>query len=171
MNKSLAELWAGRNIRNPTPAPVLLKSKVMKRAILAFAVIVAVAAVISGSIYYYEANHDFSDWMSEPELGNYVKQVEAGRQGQANWQQGHWFTAVEGHWNDGVAEYRIRYGAAPSGALFSWRYFVNMDHDAFSKRIQELGATGFRLVYVDSFKLPDGTRRYQGVWHKIGSSN
>jgi hypothetical protein len=144
----------------------------MKSFIIATLVIVALAAGVGGYYYYDNANRDFTPWMSEPELSSYLKKFDSIKPaGAIPWENSHWLTAAEGRWHDGIEEYRIRYDTPPAGTVFVWRYYINMDQETFSKHIQELGGEGFVLVYHDSFKLPDGTRRYQAVWHKTGTES
>jgi hypothetical protein len=32
--------------------------------------------------------------------------------------------------------------------------------------MKEYEKAGFKLIHAQSFLIPDGTSRYQGVWHK-----
>lgn len=143
----------------------------MKRTFLALIIIAVVAGGILGGVCYFYSNRDFSPWMSETEMNLFLQKFNETKPGEEPWKSTHWVTAVQGRWSDGIAQYRIRSAAItfPRATPFAWRYFYKMDQATFSKTIQDLGDQGFALVDYHSFKLPDGTRRYQGVWHKIGS--
>ena len=142
----------------------------MKRVLITLAIIVVVAGGILGCLYYYNANRDFTEWMTERDLGIYLKQFDSIKPaGSVPWEKTHWITAAEGHWRNGAAEYRIRYADGPKDTPFIWYWFINMDQVTFSGKIQDYGKDGLKLVYSNSYRQPDGTRRYQGVWQKTGS--
>ena len=138
----------------------------MKRIIIALTIAIIVLASAQSYFTYVSANRDFTPWMSELELSLYVQKFDDTKPGQPDWKKSHWITAAEGRWYDGVAEYRIRTAEAPKGVEFAWFWFVDMDQAAFSKNIQDYSEKSYGLVYSNSYKLPDGTTRYQGVWHK-----
>jgi hypothetical protein len=138
----------------------------MKRLILALVIVVIVAASVLGYLYYDNANRDFTPWMSELELSLYMQKFDTIKPGQPDWKKTHWLTAAEGRWHDGIAEYRIRYADVPKGIEFTFYWDTNMSQAEFSEKIQAYSKNGFALVYSNSYNLPDGTKRYQGVWHK-----
>jgi len=137
------------------------------RIFLMLATGVVVIAGLLGYLYYEDANRDFSPWMTVQELTAFLKKFEPARPTEPDfWKKGHWITAAEGRWHGGTAQYRIRYATAPVGKEYVWRWFLDQDQESFGKKLKELGDDGFVLTYHNSFKRPDGTLRYQGVWHK-----
>ena len=140
----------------------------MKRFLPALAIVLVVASGILGYLYYDSANRDFTDWMTQQELVMFLKKFEPAKQGAPDpWQKSHWITAAEGRWHNGIAEYRARVELVT--AEWEGHWFFDEDQDQFGKTIKSYGDQGFTLVHYQSFKLPDGTLRYQSVWHK--SSN
>jgi len=141
-----------------------------KRIFRMLALVVVAAAGILGYFHYDSINRDFTPWMSPTEVSVFFKSFEPVRTGEPDyWKKGHWVTAVEGRWGDGVPQYRFRYGPVPvqPGHEWTWFWFLDMDQETFGKKLKEYAETGFTLVWYNSFKRPDGTRRYQGVWHKL----
>jgi hypothetical protein len=142
----------------------------MKRALQ----FVFLVAMIAGGVFgyrYYDANRDFTPWMSEADLAVHLKNFDVMKPAGADpWEKTHWITAAEGRWHDGTAQYRIRYADAPKETQFVWSWFINMDQGSFSEKIQDYSKNGFKLVYHNVYRLPDGTPRYQGVWQKTGSA-
>lgn len=137
----------------------------MKRVLLALAIMAAVAGGILGYLYYDSANRDFTPWMSKAELATYLNKFEVQKGEVPNaWQKSHWITAAQGRWHDGIAEYRVRAGLAP--AEWEGYWFFDQNQELFGKTIKYYGDEGFTLAYSCSFRMPDGTRQYQSVWHK-----
>ena len=137
----------------------------MKRVLLFLVIIAVVAGGILGYFYYDNANRDFTDWMSKPELTRYLSKFEVAKGAEPDpWQKSHWITAAEGRWHDGIAQYRVRTELAP--AQWEGFWFFDQDQELFGKTIKYYGDEGFALAYWNCFKLPDGTKRYQSVWHK-----
>ena len=137
----------------------------MKRLFLPLALIAVVAGGIIGWFCYDNANRDFTPWMSKADLASYLKKFEVAKDHAPDpWQKSHWITAAEGRWRDGTAEYRVRTLLAPPEWQGVW--FLDLEQEQFGKAIKQYGDEGYVLVYYHSFKLPDGTMQYQGVWHK-----
>ena len=144
-----------------------LEHEVVKRILF---VLVLVALSVCG-YRYYEANRDFTPWMTGAELDKFC----ADHEGQPPnnhpnfWDKGHWVEAVEGRWHNGVPQYRVRVEKSPKGkgGYYWWYWYFNQDQQSFSLHVHELADKGFTLLDPNSFLRPDDTRRYQGVWHKV----
>jgi hypothetical protein len=137
----------------------------MKRFLLYLAILVIVAGGVFGYLYYSDANRDYTEWMDNSELTTYIKKFEVKPGATPDpWQRSHWITAAQGRWRKGIAEYRVRVELSPPQWEGFW--FFDQDQQLFSKTLKYYGDEGFTLAYVYSFKLPDGTLRYQSVWHK-----
>jgi hypothetical protein len=144
-----------------------MKTRIVLMLVTGLAVVVG----ILGYLRYDDANRDFSPWMSFPELTAYLKKFDPKSPDEPDfWKKGHWITAAEGRWHAGAAQFRIRYGLGPVAKGFAWRWFIDQDQESFGKRLKEFGDDGFVLVCSNSFKRPDGTMRYQAVWHKTGGT-
>jgi hypothetical protein len=114
----------------------------------------------------YVKNRGFTPWMSLSELNAFMKTFDSKHPGEPNyWDQGHWITAVEGRWHRGIPQYRIRYGDAPGNGYW-WYWYINQDKAGFNKKIHDYADDGFILAYWNKLRWPDGTWRYQAVWHK-----
>ena len=141
----------------------------MKRDLILGASAVVIMAMCVLAWIVYQANKDFTPWMSLAELNTWQKQFDTNPPGghPNYWDQGHWMNAVEGRWHDGIPQYRVRYGPVPDGYDGAWYWFINQDQASFSSHVHELADAGFVLMDPNSFLRPDDTRRYQGVWHKL----
>ena len=117
----------------------------------------------------YQANAGFTPWMPLEELNHWQTQFDTTPPGghPNYWDKGHWMTAVEGRWHEGIPQYRVRYGPVPDGYDTAWYWYINQDQASFTAHINQLEDDGFVLVDPNSFLRPDDTRRYQGVWHKL----
>lgn len=80
--------------------------------------------------------------------------------------RGNWLTAIEGRWNDGHVEFRIREATPPSSAARYWHYWFLQTKDQIDQHAKDMKAEGFTLAHSSSFALPNGSLRYQVVWHK-----
>ncbi len=112
----------------------------------------------------------FTSWMSRPDLDHFLSQFDTVPPGghPNYWDKGHWIEAVEGRWHEGTAQYRLRYGPVPRPNKGIWWYwYINQPQGTFTQRTNKLGDDGFVLLDPNSCVWPDGTRRYQGVWHKV----
>ena len=109
----------------------------------------------------------FTDWMTISDIDAYIKLLNSGHQ-KSFWERGHWIIAVEGRWELGDQQYRIAWESMPRNSKYQWRYKVNQSQEDFSKAIDELAKQGFKLVHSQSFKRPDQTERFQGVWQNLG---
>jgi hypothetical protein len=63
-------------------------------------------------------------------------------------------------------EYRVKIGDLPKNKAHAWFWWRNQQYASFIQKLKEYEKTGFKLAYAQSFLIPDGTSRYQGVWHK-----
>jgi serine/threonine protein kinase len=99
----------------------------------------------------------FTEWMTLAEMDRRLK---------ANKDKGLWLTGVEGRWQNGEPQYRLREEPVPIRS-YRWWWRFNKDAQSINNYLHEYAAQGFRLVYFQSFPLPDGTRRYQGIWQKV----
>jgi len=118
---------------------------------------------------YYQANRDFTPWMSLSELNEWQKQFDTTPPGghPNYWDNGHWMNAVEARWHEGIPQYRVRYGPVPEGYDAAWYWYINQDQASFSAHVHALADQGFVLLDPNSYLRPDDSRRYQGVWHKL----
>jgi serine/threonine protein kinase len=104
-----------------------------------------------------KTNAPFTDWMNYAQIDQHLK---AGKDKRL------WFTGVEGRGYEGVPQFRLREEPLPTPRHIWWWWF-NQDAQSMNKRIHEYSDQGYRLVYFQSFKWPDGTKRYQGIWQKL----
>jgi hypothetical protein len=81
--------------------------------------------------------------------------------------RGVWMTALEGRWHGGAVQGRTRWGERPSGRASWWHWCLDHDQASFLQKSDQLAKEGFRLVHQQTFTRPDGSVRYQGVWHKV----
>lgn len=110
----------------------------------------------------------FTPWMRPAEFSAFLNEREAKRDDGKNfWSRGHWITAVEGRWENGAPEYRVRVGDAPADRRYWWYWWFNQSQEDFNRHLHRLSDQGFTLVHSSSFQWPDGTERFSGVWHKI----
>lgn len=115
------------------------------------------------------ASSGFTPWMSDPQLHDFMRQFDSDPPGHHPnyWDKGHWINAVEGRWHDGEIQYRITYGPVPPHRGLWWYWYLGIGEAHFNRLAKENAADGFTLLDANSFAMPDGTRRYQGVWHKV----
>jgi len=125
--------------------------------------------VIAGSVAWWQKNAGFTPWMSRPDLDHYLSQFDTTPPGghPNYWDKGHWINAVEGRWHDNLPQYRIRYGPVPPHKHYAWYWYINQPQDSFTAHVNQMSENGFVLLDPNSCVWPDGTRRYQGVWHKL----
>jgi hypothetical protein len=111
--------------------------------------------------------HDkgFSGWMNDTGLDDYFFVLNNGDQKTNFFEKGHRITALEGRWHNNQIEYRVAYGDSPAGSA-PWWWWMSQPYESFIKKLETLEKKGAKLVYSQSFLMPDGTARYQGVWHK-----
>jgi hypothetical protein len=141
----------------------------MKRDLILGASAVVIMAMCAWAWIFFQANKDFTPWMSLAELNHWQQQFDTTPPGghPNYWDKGHWMNAVEGRWHEGIPQYRVRYGPVPDGYDGAWYWYINQDQASFSSHVHELADAGFVLMDPNSFLRPDDTRRYQGVWHKL----
>ncbi|MEM9280727.1 MAG: hypothetical protein AAGA96_02780 [Verrucomicrobiota bacterium] len=111
------------------------------------------------------ADTEFTQWMSPLALDTYIRQLNGGHE-TSFWKRGHWITSVEGRWNGSSHEFRIVFKPIPDLERWQWQYRANQTGDAFLETHTELAKLGYTLIQSQSFERPDGSPRYQGVWHK-----
>ena len=110
----------------------------------------------------------FTPWMRPQVFSAHLQERETKREDGKNfWARGHWITAVEGRWREGAPEYRIKIGDTPVDRRHWWYWWFNQSPEDFNRHLHRLSDDGFTLVYSNSFRWPDGSVRYSGVWHKI----
>ena len=116
---------------------------------------------------------DFTPWMTDPELHTFMSQFDSNPPGHHPnyWDKGHWINAVEGRYHDGAIQFRITYGPVPKHKALWWYWYLGIGKDHFDSLAAEKAAAGFTLLDANSFPMPDGSRRYQGVWHKVIFAN
>jgi len=113
----------------------------------------------------------FTGWMTQADLDSYFKILNNGQKNTSYFDQGKRITAVEGRWKNDVVQYRVKIGDTPKSNINWWFWWVNQNHDSFVKKMLEYEKDKFQLIYAQSFIMPDGTSRYQGVWFKTKAKN
>ncbi len=108
----------------------------------------------------------FTGWMTLVDLDNYFEVLNNGDTNSNYFEKGHRITAVEGRLNGNQIEYRVKIGDLPKNQAHAWFWWRNQTYAAFIQKMKEYENTGFKLAHAQSFLMPDGTSRYQGVWHK-----
>jgi hypothetical protein len=113
----------------------------------------------------FSHDEEFSDWVNHTGLENYFFVLNNGDEETSFFEKGHRITALEGRWNNNEAEYRVTYGDSKDSVR--WWWWMNQPYESFVKKLEKYEKKGARLVYSQSFLMPDGTARYQGVWNSI----
>lgn len=110
----------------------------------------------------------FTPWMRTVEFSSFLNEREAKQDDGKNfWSRGHRIAAVEGRWENGAPEYRIKIAAAPPDRRYWWYWWFNQSQEDFNRHLHRIADDGFTLVHTNRFEWPDGTLRYSGVWHKV----
>jgi hypothetical protein len=102
-------------------------------------IIILLITFFVSTIAFSHDDDEFSGWMNHTGLDNYFFVLNNGDEETSFFEKGHRITALEGRWNNNQVEYRVTYG----------------------------DSKGAKLVYSQSFLMPDGTARYQGVWDDL----
>lgn len=106
---------------------------------------------------------EFTAWMTPLALDTYIRHRNRGYS-ESFWERGHWITAVEGRWENGIREFRISFDQIPDRSRWQWQYRVNHTAAEFVQASREFSALGYKLVQSQTFREPSGAPRYQGVW-------
>lgn len=114
---------------------------------------------------YYQKHAGFTPWMSDMEV-YFFPLGEKDENGKNHWDRRHWLTDIEGRWHNGRMEWRVRAGDAPAKGPYWWYWYYNQDEASFNRHILRLTDEQFTLVSWTSFELPDGSKRYAGIWHR-----
>ncbi len=109
---------------------------------------------------------EFSSWMTIPDL-DVTNSLISENQRKSVWERGYWVVAAEGRWHLDTPQFRLGWEKIPEEGRFHWQYRINESEEEFSESIETFLNKGFYLVYSHSFKLPDRSKRYQGVWQKL----
>jgi len=114
------------------------------------------------------ASSDWTPWMNDEEFAKFLVQLR-GTKGHptAYWGKGHWINAVEGRWHNGEEQFRITYGPKPKHKKLWWLWYFGLTQAEFNGMVGARAADGFTLLDGNFFTYPDGSRHYQGVWHKV----
>ena len=108
-----------------------------------------------------------TEWMEQNEFNALLAQLEKKTDGKNYWDQGHWVDAVDGQAENGSVQYKITYSTVPTNKTYYWYWWFNQTQEDFNTHLQRLTKDGFVLVHYQSFEHPDGSRKFQGVWHKV----
>ena len=111
----------------------------------------------------------YTPWMDKAQLDAYMASLDGNVQGGKNyWDRGHWITAVEGRWNEGKPEHRIRYSETPKGKKsVVWYWWLNCNQTEWAGHVERYADDGCTLKHWTSYMRPDGRMIYDGVWHKV----
>jgi hypothetical protein len=126
-------------------------------------IIILITFFISSIAFSHD--EEFSDWVNHTCLENYFFVLNNGDEETSFFEKGHRITALEGRWNNNEAEYRVTYGDSKDSVR--WWWWMNQPYESFVKKLEMYEKKGARLVYSQSFLMPDGTARYQGVWDSL----
>ncbi|EIQ00790.1 hypothetical protein OpiT1DRAFT_05346 [Opitutaceae bacterium TAV1] len=138
----------------------------MKAHIKTLLIIIALVPFLNGCDPL--SGRGFTPWMTYKEMGEFLAPLEKKDETNKNfWDHGHWLTAVEGRWDNGIPQFRLKIGDSPKEKKHGWFWWYNQSQESFNQHIHELSDQGFVLVQHNSFEWPDGSRRFSGVWHKI----
>ncbi len=118
---------------------------------------------------YYLQNRGFTPWMTYEEMDRFLEPLDKKDENGKNfWDHRHWLDAAEGRWYKGRPQFRLRVVDAPKTGRYSWYWWFNQDEKSINDRIHDMSDKNMTLVSFNSFEWPDGTKRYTGVWHRIG---
>ena len=112
---------------------------------------------------------EFTPWMDKSQMDAFMTELDGAKPGGKNfWDRGHWILAVEGRWQDGKPEHRIRYGAIPKGKRgILWYWWMNCNQEEWDGHVERYADAGLTLTHWTSYTRPDGRKIYDGVWHKV----
>ena len=108
------------------------------------------------------------DWKPTAEFKAYLQKQKEINDGKI-FPRRHWVSKVDGRFKNGEIEFRCEYEPVPSEGPYSWFWWYNMDEQALKERKIRYKERGLFMVHEQSFTLPDGEKRYQGVWHSEGT--
>lgn len=116
-----------------------------------------------------KTDDDWTPWMDMAQMGAFMAALDGDKPGGKNyWDRGHWITAVEGRWQDGKPEHRIRYAPTPKGKkAVTWYWWLNANQEEWAGHVEKYADSGFTLNHFSSYQRPDGRTIYDGVWHKV----
>jgi hypothetical protein len=128
--------------------------------------IILIAMVLCFSASAIADEGKFTGWMTPVDLDNYFEVLNNGDTNSNYFEKGLRITAVEGRLNGSQVEYRVKIGDLPKNKAHAWFWWRKQTYAAFIQKMQEYEKAGFKLAHAQSFLMPDGTSRYQGVWYK-----
>ena len=128
--------------------------------------IIVTAMVLCFSASAIADEEKFTGWMTLVDLDNYFEVLNNGDKNSNYFEKGHRITAVEGRLKGGDIEYRVKIGDLPKNKAHAWFWWRNQQYASFIQKMKEYEKTGYKLAHAQSFLMPDGSSRYQGVWHK-----
>jgi len=133
-------------------------------------VFIFLVIIVSISGKYYLDTRGFTPWMTYQQMDGFLKPLGIkDQEGKNFWDRRHWLNGVEGRWHDGQPEFRLRVGDAPEKGAYWWYWWFNQDEKSFNSHIHDQSDDHFKLVFSNVFEWPDGSKRYSGVWHKVGT--
>lgn len=112
------------------------------------------------------AETSFSGWMNEKDLNAYFNILNNNDQNSSIFDQGKILSAVEGRWHNNTQEYRVKITDSPDNTQYTWYWWINQQQSAFLQKIKQYEASRFKLISAQSFTMPDGSSRYQGIWYR-----
>lgn len=127
--------------------------------------VVLFALTFFSLIHSSYAKKHMTDWMSAPELKAYFEKQKK-KYNDRVVPPGHWVSEVDGRYKNGQVEYRYEYAPMPSDCGCGWQWWFNKDEKVFKALEKKYKKEGWDMVHEQSFTLPSGEKRYQGVWHK-----
>jgi len=133
------------------------------KPLIALFLIILFAAIGAQMVF---SHRGFTDWMTIPEMKTFLKPADTQTPEEAKIWDHRWATEIQNRWSDGAAEFRIRIGDAPKTGLYLWSWGLNLDRVHMDALLEDMGNKGFRLVSLSTFKWPDGSERFSGIWHK-----
>lgn len=129
-------------------------------------ILLAITALIYSSIIFADKN-EFSGWMTQKGLDNYFEVLNNGDRNSSYFDNGHLVIAAQGRWYEKQINYRVKTASIDEQNISQWYWWINQSHNAFIKKMKLYEEQGLKLVSAQSFLMPDGSARYQGVWHKV----
>lgn len=102
-----------------------------------------------------------SDWTEDSKFRELLSKLD--RKG--FWED-HWVTELDGRYENGQIEYKIKSEPSPSdGVRYQFRWVYCHDKESFEK--EKKTYQHLAMVHEQSFTLPDGAELYQGVWQMV----
>ena len=109
--------------------------------------------------------NEFSNWMNLQDFRMLISSFKVKINGISHWDRGFWMEDIQGKYEDGHNQFRLKYTEQPDG-YFWWYWYYGITDERLEQVINKHSQNGFLIYKHTTFTNSSGRNRHQIIFRK-----